>query len=242
VEASALAQSTIARTRPLVYRQLVAEATEMLYLKVHDAWGLADDGTPLFPADVTAGVVYIVRNPLDVAGSFANHMGVELETVVEWMCSDSFVMASEDERIGDQLSQLLSSWSGHVRSWLDQSGLPHVIVRYEELHRQPVATLREVVRFCGLPVDDGRLGKAIAFSTFTELRRQELADGFAERLSASRTRFFRRGEVDCWCDELPEALARRLIEEHCETMRRLGYLGGEAIEGVMRGAGIGDRA
>jgi hypothetical protein len=114
-----------------------------------------------------------------------------------------------------------------------------MVVRYEDLHRHPAATLKEVVRFCGMPADDRRLRKAISFSTFAELRRQERADGFAERLGVTRTRFFRRGEMDGWRDELPEGLARRLIDAHRVTMRRLGYLGTETTDGVMRGAGIG---
>ncbi len=224
IEASALSDAMIARLRPEVYRCMARATSTMLYMKVHDAWSRTDQGEPLFPADITAGVVYIVRNPLDLAASCANHWGISIEQAVERLCDPTFVLARSLGGLNDQLSQTLSCWSGHVRSWLDESGLPVHLVRYEDLRARPEAVFGEVVRFCGLPWDAARVGKAIAFSDFGELRQQEQAKGFRERPLVARTPFFRRGQVGGWRDELPPTLAQRLIAAHGEMMRRLGYL------------------
>lgn len=223
VEASGLPPALIDRLRPAVYRRLATEAAETLYVKVHDAWDQADDGSPLFPGDVTAGVIYVVRNPLDVAASFAHHTGVDLETAVGRMCDEAYAMAAWPDRLNPQLRQRLGSWSQHVGSWLDRSGLRCLVVRYEDLHRDPQQALAGAVRFCGLAVEQDQLRKAIAFSDFTEVRRQEQAHGFNERLAGSRGDFFRRGEVGGWRDELPEALAGQLVQAHGPTMRRFAY-------------------
>jgi aryl sulfotransferase len=241
VEASALEQAAIDRLRPETYRCLAHEAPQVLYLKVHDSWALTDDGNALFPADVTAGVIYILRNPLDVAPSFANHLGVSVDAAVDRMCDESFAMSNSPERMDEQLRQHVGSWSGHVRSWLDHSGLPCRVVRYEDLRHDPERVFGEVVRFCGLPDEGPRLRKAIAFSDFAELRRQEQENGFRERLRVAAGGFFRRGVAGGWREELPAGLALRLVEAHHETMRRFGYLDASTLTEVTLAAGIDSR-
>jgi hypothetical protein len=80
-----------------------------------------------------------------------------------------------------------------------------------------------VVRSCGLDYDEDGVEKAVAFSSFAELQRQEGSAGFGERSTAAPGGFFRRGEVGSWRDELPGHLAERLTAAHHETMERFGY-------------------
>lgn len=63
IEASALNDTVTERLRPDVCRGMARESTNTLFMKAHDAWSCTDRGEPLFPADVTAGVIYILRNP-----------------------------------------------------------------------------------------------------------------------------------------------------------------------------------
>ena len=181
-------------------------------------------GEALFPLDVTAGVVYIVRNPLDMAASCAHHWGVSVDKAVENMCDPEFIIARSLGGLSDQLRQRMLSWSGHVQSWLDESGLPVHAVRYEDLCRDPEAAFGEVVRFCGLPPDVARVRKAVAFSDFSELQRQEREKGFRERPVLAPGPFFRRGQAGSWREELPSELAKRLIDTHGKMMKRFGYL------------------
>lgn len=224
VEASALSEAVVERLRPGVYRCLVRETPETLYMKVHDAWGRTDRGEPLFPAEVTAGVIYILRNPLDLAVSWAHFFEVSVEKAVEDLCDSSNALFRSQNGPSGQLRQNLHTWSGHVQSWLNESGLPVYPVRYEDLHVDTPGVFGGVVRFCGLPFDGARLRKAVAFSDFAELQRQEREKGYYERFLASSAPFFRRGQVGSWHEELPPALAQRLIKAHAETMRRFGYL------------------
>jgi len=224
VESSALDDALIERLRPGVYRCMAREEQETIYMKVHDAWGCTDQGEGLFPADVTRGVVYVLRNPLDMAASCAHHWGVDIEQAVNDLCNHEFALARSIGDMADQLKQKLGSWSGHVRSWFDEAGLPVHLVRYEELKRDPELFFGEVVRFCGLPWDAERVRRAVAFSDFSELQRQEKANDFRERSVKSPGPFFRRGEAGSWREELPAHLVQRLIEVHGETMRRFGYL------------------
>jgi hypothetical protein len=121
------------------------------------------------------------------------------------------------------LGQQVGSWSHHVRSWADDSGGPVHVVRYEDLSVDPCGVFGGVVTSCGLDYDEDEVKKAVAFSSFAELQRQEASVGFGERSTAAPGGFFRRGEVGSWCDELPGHLAERLTAAHHETMERFGY-------------------
>jgi hypothetical protein len=224
VEASALDDDNIERLRPGVYKCMSREEQETLYMKVHDSWSRTDQGEGLFPIDVTSGVIYILRNPLDMASSCANHWGVSLEQAVSDLCNIDHSIARSVGGMSDQLKQKLSSWSGHVKSWIDESDLPIHLVRYEDLKLDPERSFGEVVRFCRLPWDANRVNRAVAFSNFAEMQRQELASDFVERPPRAKGNFFRRGQAGSWRDELPTHLAQRLIDAHGETMRRFGYL------------------
>jgi aryl sulfotransferase len=221
VEGSALDAAIVDRLRPEVYRRVAQEASHTLFLKVHDEWGRVDTGEPMFPADVTRGVVYIIRNPLDLAGSCAHHWGTPLAAAVERMCGAA--AAAPPPGLPDQLRQQVGSWSRHVRSWVDDCGAPVHVVRYEDLSVDPGGVFGGVVKSCGLDYDESQVKKAVAFSAFAELQRQETSVGFRERSTAAPGRFFRRGEVGSWRDELPGQLAERLTAAHRETMERFGY-------------------
>jgi aryl sulfotransferase len=221
VEGSALDANVVDRLRPEVYRCLARDADETLFVKVHDAWVRVDTGEPMFPADVTLGVVYIIRNPLDLAASCAHHWGTSIAAAVERLCDGGG--SPSGYSLTGQLRQRLGSWDEHVRSWVDESGMPLHVVRYEDLSLDPCGFFGGVVKFCGLDYDEDLVKKAVAFSSFGELQCQEASAGFGERSPAAPGGFFRRGEVGSWRDELPAHLAERLTIAHHETMQRFGY-------------------
>jgi aryl sulfotransferase len=224
VEASALEQDVVDRLRAKVYRRVSAASPEDLFVKVHDAWGTDDHGRAMFPPDVTRAVVYVVRNPLDVAVSAAHHWGLDAEQAVGRMCDGGYCVAGTDSRLPDQLRQYVGCWSSHARSWLERSGLRAHVIRYEDLRRDPARALAGILGACGLACDPERVRVATEFSDFGELQRQERVHGFRERPLGSRGAFFRRGEVGAWREELPAPLADRLVRTHREVMERFGYL------------------
>ena len=224
IEASALDDAVIERLRPDVYRCMAGESPDTIYMKVHDAWCRTDRGEPLFPADVTAGVVYIIRNPLDIVMSAAHHWGSGTEKAVENLCDLDFTLSSSSKGLSDQLRQNMRSWSGHVKSWIDESGLPVYPVRYEDMLQDSETTFKGVVQFCGLECNDERIRKAVAFSDFSELQRQEREKGFRKRPAFASEPFFRRGRKSSWHEELPPGLVKRIIDTHGTMMKRFGYL------------------
>jgi aryl sulfotransferase len=223
LEASDLTQDEIERYRPFVYEQMSEQASEALFLKVHDAFTYTRFGYPLISKTATAGVIYMLRNPLDVAVSFAHHSASTVERMVRKMGEADFAFLDNPHQLYNQLVQRLLTWSGHVLSWVDEPGLRLLVVRYEDLQADTAAAFTGVLRFCGLDIDPPRLEKAVRFSQFEQAQKQEAEYGFGEKMPGAES-FFRRGQVGSWRDELNPELAQKLIADHARVMQRFGYL------------------
>lgn len=223
LEASDLTQDEIERYRPFVYEQMSAQAKEPLYLKVHDAFTYTPYGYPLISKAATAGVIYLLRNPLDVAVSFAHHSAATVERMVRKMAEMDFAFVDKPQSLHNQFRQRLLTWSGHVTSWVDEAGLRVLVIRYEDLHADTEAVFSNAIRFCGLDEDPERIEKAVRFSQFEQAQKQEAEHGFGEKMPAAES-FFRKGQVGSWREELTPELVAKLIADHDEVMKRFGYL------------------
>jgi hypothetical protein len=223
VEASDLTKDEIENLRPRVYQDVAANSKENLYLKVHDAFTYTPGGVPLLPKDVTGGVIYIIRNPLDVVVSFAHHSNRPVEKMIPAMNDPDFAFVNNPRSLQNQLVQKLLTWSGHVLSWVDEPGLNALVIRYEDMHARTEEIFTEVARFAGLEVDAERVRKAIRFSSFDVLQAQEKEHGFGEKMPFSES-FFRKGKIGTWREKLSEEQAAQIVAEHGEVMRRFGYL------------------
>jgi aryl sulfotransferase len=224
IKTSTMTAAAVDELRPAAMRIMAAEASGRLILKVHDGWWRTAQGDPWYPSDITKGVIYVIRNPLDVAVSAAAHWNVDIAKAVSWLADPDYSVMGGFWRLDLQLPQRIGGWSDHVRSWLDDSGLPLHLVRYEDLKAGTEAAFRGVLRFLGETIDEGKLAAAVAASRFAALAAKEQQQGFRERPMRSQQPFFRRGEVGSWKSELPPELARALVDRHGETMRRFGYL------------------
>lgn len=224
VEASDLSEAEIARWRPEVLRRFVEAQPGQVFIKIHDAYRPTVDGVPTVLADSTAGVIYMLRNPLSVALSWAHHVGRGADHAIGVLADENFTLSTQDRRLAAHLPQRVLSWSAHVRSWVEHGPQPHCIVRYEDMVRQPVETFSSVIAFLDGRVDAERVRRAVVFSDLKQLQAQEVQHGFKERLARSSAQFFRQGRTDAWRDELTASQIARVIADHGATMRRFGYL------------------
>jgi hypothetical protein len=222
-EVSDLTADEIDRLRPEVYTLLAQNAEEPLYMKIHDAYIFLADSRPLIPQEATQCALYFIRNPLDVAVSFAHHSGWDFETSVRKMADDTFAFCSKPGRLHNQLRQKLLSWSNHVISWVDRTPFPVCVIRYEDMKSNPLEAFTKAVRFSGLEHAAEQIQRAVDFSSFDVVRQQEEAEGFQEKSAASR-RFFRKGQIGSWREELNEEQVKRIVQDHGDVMRRFGYL------------------
>ena len=206
---------------PDLYRARAAEAKGPLFCKVHDALRDTSVGEPLFPDDVTLGAVYVMRNPLDVAVSWSFYSGADFSTSIARLNNPGAVAAGVARHL---FLQRMFDWSGHVRSWTS-APFPVLIVRYEDLLADGATQLCRMVRFLRLEgaSDEGRLRRAVAFSDFARLQRNEEREGFNDHHREGRNPFFRSGKAGDWRRHLSPTQTRMVVQVHGKTMVAFGY-------------------
>ncbi|CAE7405555.1 STD2 [Symbiodinium microadriaticum] len=208
----------LAQLRPIVHREMTKAHPDSVFVKTHNYLG-EWCGVPLHTMDVTAGAIYVVRNPIDVAVSMTDHFGLDLDGAIDRLAHDQ---AATENQPG-HIPEIHSSWSTHVSSWTAAPNPQLHVVRYEDLTDHPRKTFKGVANFLGLKPKRDRLDKAIRFSSFKVLKAQEDKDDFKERSEHAKS-FFRSGKVGDGRDQLTAAQIDRIINDHHDQMARFGYL------------------
>lgn len=213
-----LTKEEVAALRPKVHAAMTAASPDTVFVKTHSAL-VEDRGTPMITLEHTAGAIYVVRNPLDVAVSYSHHYGVSLDEAVAAMNRPG------NQSIGNQenfVYEVHGSWSEHVKSWTATPNPALHVVRYEDLANEPLRAFAGIAGFLGLPVAPERIAQAMERSSFSILREQELRKGFRER-SRKSDRFFHSGQVGRGARLLTPSLVGLLCDSHREQMVRFGY-------------------
>lgn len=161
-------------------------------------------GIDLIPPRLTAAAIYIVRNPFDVAPSLARHNNVDIDQVIEMMTSRENIMSSDKG-----IWEFIGRWDEHVHCWTGAAGLPHVMVRYEDLHANPQKGFQPIFNFLQIEVDQKKLRQALKASSFNALRKQEGERGFIEK-PPHMEKFFHSGKAGGWRETLNDAQVAKI--------------------------------
>lgn len=221
-DSGVLTPREIEALRPDLHRAMREHGPPPL-VKVHDAWRLTHDGRPVHAAEVTHAVVYLIRDPRDVAVSWASFRGRPLDWAVDYLADRNAVIGGEPSGIQTQTPQHIGSWSNNVTSWIDDSGLAPLVIRYEDLLTDTARHIRAISDHLGWPATDQIVDMAVEATRFERLAGMERQSGFSER-PASTDRFFRVGRAEGWRDVLSAAQVARIERAHGAIMARFGYL------------------
>jgi hypothetical protein len=208
----------VAQLRRQVHDAFTKVHPDSVFAKTHNFLGQAF-GAELVTMEHTVGAIYVLRNPLDMAVSMADHFGTDFDGAIEMLADPQAMTPSGDLNA----FEFYNTWSKHVASWTagKNEGLMHV--RYEDMTNKPAQTFRRIAKFLGLNPSKARLDKAIRFSSFKVLQGQEKKDGFRER-SGHSERFFRSGKLGQWRQVLSKSQIDQVVSDHHEQMERFGYL------------------
>ena len=214
---TSLSEPEIMALRPKVHELLTQAFPDSVFVKTHHFLGEIED-MPLISMDHTAGAIYIVRNPLDVVVSYSNHFGMDIDQAIEELGDIGTGSKPSDQYARDYYG----SWSLNVSSWTQNTVPTLHVTRYEDLQDQPFEAFGAVARFLALNPPRERLERAISNSSFGVLKAQEEDHGFVER--TEHTRFFHKGQVGAWRENLSEQQVTRVVSDHREQMERFGYV------------------
>jgi hypothetical protein len=199
-----------------------------VFVKTHNVAAKFDYG--FFPdPNLTRSVIYVVRDPRDVAISFAYHYRHPLGLAVASLCSSSALFKPEEIA----RTELLMSWGEHVAAWTALRRCPLLVLRYEDLLANTEAGVRRIAAFLGARPSDEQVKEVVAATSFEQLRRQEAERGFVEAVREKG--FFRVGKAQQWRDVEDQGVFQPLLERFAKLMRRYGYL--ERAERAVQRAG-----
>lgn len=211
----------------------------MTLIKTHWAWA------PNLPLrEDTVGVVYLVRNPLDVLASGLDYrllrpgsslagLSPEGRTafVKQWI--DQFILRGAEP---SWLTLGIGSWSENVTSWTDAPlPFPRLVLRYEDLSLDTAGEVRRICRFLRFDRGEDAIRTAVERSSFAALRaleereiRERRPGIFHDEQSvaghAEGRRFINRGDMGTGARLLSAEQRAAALARFGPVMRRFGYL------------------
>lgn len=205
-------------------------------LKSHESF------QPHYPA-----VIYIVRDPRDVAVSYYHH-NVKAGNVADNYAIEDFIprfMAAEfDPKLG--------SWFDNVLSWLRlrQGSERFLLLRYEEMKQNPAAELQRIAQFLErhhfsrVDTSSDKLARAVELSSpqrMRELEKTQAKDWVLTRKMRQDKPFVRTATAGGWKATLSERSVALLEATWGELMKELGYpLAAAEKSGTQAAAGTPD--
>lgn len=217
-----LTEEELSVVRPEIYNWH-GQQPGVKYFKIHDAYYNPNNRQPIIPQETCLGVLYFIRNPLDVAISFAHHMNCSIDESINKMNYLYLSLKGSSTKSMSQVRQICSSWSWHVKSWTTSQEVKVLVMRYEDMHANTLATFSRALDFLQLHYSEERIRQALANSSFSQLKQQETQHGFRESAAPSRA-FFRKGVVGDWEHTLSKTQIESIVRHHAPMMREFGYL------------------
>lgn len=213
------ASKILADLRPKAHKLVANKVKGLVFAKSHAMFG-EHEGSLTLNMDVTAGSIYVVRNPLDIVPSFAKHYGISLDEAIDMMNDDGLWLEDNDRFV----PVMMSSWQHNVYSWTIHDNPNLLVLKYEDLLRNPKKQFSRITTAFNLePGNSSRLKRAIKFSDIGELRKQERQSGFRETLREGNV-FFGKGQSDAWRQTLSVKQVDKLVAHSGEMMEKFGYL------------------
>jgi aryl sulfotransferase len=162
--------------RPSFHAGMVEHAESPVFIKSHEAYRRFPCGSSLFGSVEGSKAIHMVRNPLDVAVSFAHHNDKTIDRTIKKLGNPNAKMSGGAFRF----VEFMSDWTSYNESWIRQDEIPVLSLRYEDILTDTEACFTEIIRFTGLDFAEDRLKKAVAFSSFDQLQKQEKQKGFQQ--------------------------------------------------------------
>ena len=179
-----LAPEELARLRPLAQQRMAASRPNAIPVKTHNYLGDWFN-VPLHEMALTAGAIYIIRNPLDLVLSLAPHRSISVDQAIDFISTRGV----GTKLASSHMPEVYDTWSNHVASWTAKKSAALLVVRYEDLLSQPLSAFGAIARLVGAGGDSENLGRAIRHSSFSVLSEQEEKAGISREALQRRSLF-----------------------------------------------------
>ena len=128
INSSELTDSEIETIRPNIHNQSFPEERTLRFYKIHDAFSIANKNhKKIISTKNCNGIVYLIRNPLDIAVSMESFFGWSKNQCINFLLDSNAKISTLTEGRSSQLPQYLGTWDHHVTSWTNQKNVPLLV-------------------------------------------------------------------------------------------------------------------
>jgi len=181
------------------------------------------------------GVIYIVRDPRNVACSVKNHFSLEnFEEVKEFIFREhnwlGIITNKKLKPSDNKIPTLISSWKTNYLSWKNKTK-NYLLIKYEDLIKDPYTEFSKISKYLenhlNTKFDQKKIKRAIETCSFKNLQNLEMEGKFGEGTidkNNKSVRFFHLGPDNDWKKFLDKKIADEISAKFEPEMKELGYL------------------
>ena len=219
-------------------KNLSLQDKEFCFLKTHSAQLIYFDN---YFTDIkrTLGFIYIIRDPRDVAVSYARYSKNTLDETILHMTKNTTAIdyATKNKTSIDYYQDtpenkikptaLISRWDVHVKSW-ELFRVPNLVLRYENLIKNKKEIIYKIINFFEKNYNfkfhniDHKIENIITSTDFETLKKSEEKYGFDEAIKNQS--FFNVGKSQQWKTRLNKTQKNLIENEFKEEMVKFKYL------------------
>ena len=184
---------------------------DFMFVKTHHALVKMYEN-PFTIKENTRGVIYIIRDPRDVAISISNHFNFSINKSINNLTDTNFFLRWNDTQNlffkKKRPLSYISSWENHYESWNNLSfDCPKLIIKFEDMVYNKEKVIKKLINFFitnyGFKFSnlENKILNIINSTNFDNLKEKENEFGFAESVNDN---FFNVGKKNQWLEKLSE--------------------------------------
>ena len=168
--------------------------------------------------------IYIVRDPRDVAVSFAHFSNLNYDMTIDKLLSEELFASVDNDNPWN--IEIIGSYKFHYNSWKNGiMNVPFIIIKYEDLINDTYGQLLRIISFLckilNFNINHEQLIFSVYNSSFETLKKFEKENKFKEKGKSNR--FFRKGKYNDWVYELNQSQISRIERTLSKEMDILSY-------------------
>ena len=164
-------------------------------------------------------VIYLVRDGRDAMVSYYHMLNAVSEEPVDFR---AMVIGGT--------GLFPCKWHEHIEAWSENPFDAEIlVVRYEDLHSDPIGEMQRVCAFADLDRDIEAIKRCVDGNCFSNMQTKEQDFGWDNSKWNSDEKFIRRGVVGSYKDEMPIELVNAFEQVACKELVGLGYRTTESV-------------
>ncbi len=210
----------IAKYRIQAQERIKINGGDFGFFKTHSS-NLKIRDIPYTNEETTLGFVYLIRDPREVAVSYAKHQNINIDKVIDIMINHKAISFGLDS-----IPMHQSRWDQNILSW-NKLNVPNLFIKYEDMLKNYENVIYKLLDFFeknfkfNFQNKKNVVNLVLSNTNFNKLKKIENKKKFEEQLNNN---FFRSGKKDTWKNILSSAQVARIEKEFKKTMKIYGYL------------------